>query len=148
MELTIRHFIPGRVRLHVPSPCRRQSLAEASLTWLRARPGIRSARANYDCACLVIEYDVAQEALLRALIGRLRLMSAGELRALLAPAEAAHNLLATSANGGRLNATQPLLRRAPLALPTLSVGCVPGPARSWITQARLRERVLRLHSAE
>jgi Cu2+-exporting ATPase len=37
MELTIRHFIPGRVRLHVPSLCRRRSLAEASMTWLRAR---------------------------------------------------------------------------------------------------------------
>src|SRR6516225_2271792 len=46
MELTIRHFIPGRVRLHVPSLCRRRSLAEASLTWLRARDGIRSARIN------------------------------------------------------------------------------------------------------
>src|SRR5215510_12950521 len=54
MELTIRHFIPGRVRLHVPSLCRRRSLAEASMTWLRARDGIRSARINYDCACRAI----------------------------------------------------------------------------------------------
>src|SRR6516162_5081048 len=121
MELTIRHFIPGRVRLHVPSLCRRQSLAEASLAWLRARPGIKSARANYDCACLVVEYDVAQEALLRALIGRLRLMSTGDLHALVAPEEATHNLPATSVDGARLDATQSLLRRAPLALPTLSV---------------------------
>jgi Cu2+-exporting ATPase len=121
MELTIRHFIPGRVRLHVPSLCRRQSLAEASLAWLRARPGIKSARANYDCACLVVEYDVAQEALLRALIGRLRLMSTADLRALVAPAETTHGLPATSSNGGRLDATHSLLRRAPLALPTLSV---------------------------
>src|SRR6516165_1607741 len=74
MELTIRHFIPGRVRLHVPSLGRRRSLAEASLKWLRARDGIRSARINYDCASLIVEYDVAHEALLRAVIGRLRLM--------------------------------------------------------------------------
>ena len=79
MELTIRHFIPGRVRLHIPALCRRKSLAEASLSWLRARNGILSARINYDCACLVVEYDVAQEALLRAVIGRLRVMSLGDL---------------------------------------------------------------------
>jgi Cu2+-exporting ATPase len=121
MELTIRHFIPGRVRVHVPSLCRRRPLAEASLAWLRSRPGIKSARVNYDCACLVVEYDVAQEALLRALIGRLRLMNAGDLHALVAPEEATQNLPATSANGGRLDATQSLLRRAPLVLPTLSV---------------------------
>ena len=96
MELTIRHFIPGRVRVHVPSLCRRRPLAEASLAWLRARPGIKSARANYDCACLVVEYDVAQEALLRALIGRLRLMSTGDLHALVAPEEATHNLPASA----------------------------------------------------
>src|SRR6516225_9864419 len=92
MELTIRHFIPGRVRVHVPSLCRRRPLAEASLAWLRSRPGIKSARVNYDCACLVVEYDVAQEALLRALIGRLRLMSTGDLHALVAPEEPAGNL--------------------------------------------------------
>ena len=85
MELTIRHFIPGRVRLHVPSLGRRRSLAEASLKWLRARDGIKSARINYDCACLIVEYDVAHEALLRAVIGRLRLMSIAELRSLVVP---------------------------------------------------------------
>src|SRR5262249_60700207 len=87
MELTIRHFIPGRVRLHVPSLCRRRSLAEASMTWLRARDAIRSARINYDCACLIVEYDVAYEALLRAVIGRLRLMSIVELRTLVMPTQ-------------------------------------------------------------
>src|SRR5689334_19470377 len=87
MELTIRHFIPGRVRLHVPSLGRRRSLAEASLKWLRARDGIRSARINYDCACLIVEYDVAHEALLRAVIGRLRLMSIAELRSLVIPTD-------------------------------------------------------------
>ena len=121
MELAIRHFIPGRVRLHVPSICRRRSLAEASAAWLRGVPGIKSVRINYDCACFVIEYDVAQEALLRTMIGRLRLMSHADLRALVAPAESADDRPATSANGGDLDATRSLLRRVPLALPTLSV---------------------------
>src|SRR5262244_1173924 len=120
MELTIRHFIPGRVRLHIPSLCRRRSLAEASLTWLRARDGIRSARINYDCACLIVEYDVAYEALLRAVIGRLRLMSIVELRSLVIPTELADDG-PTERAAGRLDGSQSLLRRMPLTLPTLSL---------------------------
>src|SRR6516162_1838219 len=120
MELTIRHFIPGRVRLHVPSLCRRRSLAEASLTWLRARDGIRSARINYDCACLIVEYDVAHEALLRAVIGRLRLMSIAELRSLVIATDVGDDA-PTERASGRLDEGQSLLRRVPLALPTLSV---------------------------
>jgi Cu2+-exporting ATPase len=120
MELTIRHFIPGRVRLHVQSLGRRRSLAEASLKWLRARDGIRSARINYDCACLIVEYDVAHEALLRAVIGRLRLMSIAELRSLVVPTDLADDA-PTERASGRLDEGQSLLRRVPLALPTLSV---------------------------
>src|SRR5262245_66335259 len=120
MELTIRHFIPGRVRLHIPSLCRRRALAEASLSWLRGRTGVVSARVNYDCACLVVEYDVAHESLLRAVIGRLRLMSIAELRSLVAPADAGDDRSAPAA-AGRLDGTQSLLRRVPLALPTLSL---------------------------
>lgn len=122
MELTIRHFIPGRVRLHVPALSRRQSLAEAALAWLRGRPGINSARINYVCASLVIEYDAAHESMLKEMIGRLRLISIGELQALVAAGGAVQNLPATSANGSHLNATQSGLRRIPLVLPTLSVG--------------------------
>ena len=120
MELTIRHFIPGRVRLHIPSLCRRRALAEAALSWLRGRTGITRARINYDCACVVVEYDVAHEALLRAVIGRLRLMSIDDLRKLVAPAEASDGRPAVGAPGG-LDATQSLLRRIPLTLPTLSL---------------------------
>src|SRR6516164_4266813 len=120
MELTIRHFIPGRVRLHVPSLGRRPSLAKASLKWLRARDGIRSARINYECACLIVEYDVAYEALLRAVIGRLRLMSIAELRSLVIATDVGDDT-PTECATGRLDDSQSLLRRVPLALPTLSV---------------------------
>src|SRR5262249_22218725 len=120
MELTIRHFIPGRVRLHVPSLGRRRSLAEASLKWLRARDGIRSARINYDCACLIVEYDVAHEALLRAVIGRLRRMSIAELRNLLLPTHVGDDAPTDRASGG-LDERHSLLRRVPHALPALSV---------------------------
>ena len=120
MELTVRHFIPGRLRLHIPSLCRRRALAEASLTWLRKRDGITSARINYDCACVIVEYDLAYEALLRAVIGRLRLMSIVELRNLVSSAPLADKDR-TEVAVGRLDGSQSLLRRMPLALPTLSL---------------------------
>lgn len=121
MELSIRHFIPGRVRLHVPTLTRRRSLAEAALAWLRGRPGIKTSRINYDCACIVVEYDAAQEPQLRALIGRLRLMSLSDLSALVAPGEAAADNAVVSRNGEKIDATKSLLRRMPLMLPTLSL---------------------------
>jgi heavy metal translocating P-type ATPase len=120
MELTIRHFIPGRVRLHIPSLCRRRPLAEASLAWLRVRDGIKSARINYDCACLIVEYDVAYEPLLRAVIGRLRLMSIVELRNLVSASELAEPSPAEPTSG-RIDGNPSLLRRVPLVLPTLSL---------------------------
>jgi Cu2+-exporting ATPase len=121
MELTIRHFIPGRVRLHVPALTRHRSLAEATLAWLKGRPGIRSTRINYDCACVIVEYDAAQEAQLRTLIGRLRLITIQDLHALVALGQGGADAAAAPSSGNRLDATQSLLRRVPLALPTLSV---------------------------
>jgi Cu2+-exporting ATPase len=119
MELAIRHFIPGRVRLHIPALCRRKSLAEAAQKWLRARIGIRSVRINYDCACVIVEYELAQEDLLRAMIGRLRLMSLAELRQLVAVTGGQEEGTADQ-TAGRLDRTQSPLR-LPLALPSLSV---------------------------
>ena len=86
MEFAIRHFVAGRVRLYVPTLCRRRPLAEASLAWLRAQTGVKRARINYDCSSLVVEYDVAREPLLRAIVGRLALMDLDDLRALVMPA--------------------------------------------------------------
>jgi len=71
MEFSIRHFISGRIRLHLPSLCRKKAVAEGALVWLQAQHGVKSARLNYTCASLVIEYDVKSEAMLRAMLGRL-----------------------------------------------------------------------------
>ena len=120
MELTIRHFIPGRVRLHIPVLCRRRSLAEAAQAWLRARTEIKSVRINYQCACLIVEYDLAHEDLLRAMIGRLRLMSLPELRQLMA-LTGEHDERTAEPRVGQLDGSSSLLRRMPLALPTVSV---------------------------
>jgi len=120
MELTIRHFIPGRVRLHIPVLCRRRSLAEAAQAWLRARTEIKSVRINYQCACLIVEYDLAHEDLLRAMIGRMRLMSLPELRQLMA-LTGEHDERTAEPRVGQLDGSSSLLRRMPLALPTVSV---------------------------
>ncbi len=119
MEFSIRHFISGRVRLHLPSLARKRKLAEAALGWLEAQPGIKRARLNYDCASLVIEYDATFEPVLRATLGRLSLMSLDDLRLLVA------------ANGKTPAAPRPAvpqpaakpswLGRTPLTLPTVSL---------------------------
>ena len=82
MEFAVRHFIPGRIRLRIPSLCAKRALAEAMLDWLRRQTGIKAARINYDCASLIVEYDLIYEPLFRTLIGRLRFMNFDELRRL------------------------------------------------------------------
>ncbi len=119
MEFSVRHFISGRIRLHLPSLCRKRKLAEAALTWLQAQQGIKSARLNFDCGCLIIEYDPSFEGVLRATLGRLSLMSLDELQLLVDPAKSA----ATRAPAPvpQPAARAPLWRRTPLALPTASL---------------------------
>jgi heavy metal translocating P-type ATPase len=119
MEFAVRHFIPGRLRLFVPWVYRRRVLAQAMLDWLRAQASIRRARINYDCASLVIEYDTADEPLLRALLGRLRLMTIDELRLLLGSAPDTDTRPAAAARQQRTPAF--VGRGAPLALPSVSL---------------------------
>ncbi|SED46555.1 Cu2+-exporting ATPase [Rhizobiales bacterium GAS191] len=120
MEFAVRHFIPGRVRLFVPMLCRRRSLAESMLLWLRRQVGIKAARVNYDCASLVVEYEKAHEAVLRAILGQLRRMSLEDLRELIAFGKISGvNLPVVPAES---HSTPPAVsRRVPLALPTLSL---------------------------
>jgi len=113
MDFSFRHAMPGRVRLCIPDLCRKRSLAETVLGWLRGQPGIRAARINYDCASLVLDYDPAQEPLLRMLLERVKAATLDELKAFIAASAPA----APSAA-----ATPPTVsKRSPLALPTLSL---------------------------
>jgi heavy metal translocating P-type ATPase len=82
MDLAIRHYMPGRVRLHVPELCRRPSLADATVAWLRGQPAIKGARLNYDCACLVVQYDRAAEFALREVLAELRRSSVADIAAI------------------------------------------------------------------
>src|SRR5580692_6000234 len=82
MEFSVRHFICGRIRLHLPAVCRKKLVAEAALIWLQSQKGVKHARLNYACACLVIEYDTSFEGMLRATLGQLSVMSIADLQKL------------------------------------------------------------------
>ncbi|HUN95555.1 MAG TPA: heavy metal translocating P-type ATPase [Bradyrhizobium sp.] len=113
MEYSFRHSMPGRVRLHVPDLCRKPCFAETFLGWLRGQSGVRSARINYDCASLVLEYDPAQAPLLLALLKRVKTMSLTELKAFVSCAASATSAPTTQA--------AEVSKQSPLALPTLSL---------------------------
>src|SRR3984957_1404813 len=115
MEFSVRHSMPGRIRLNIPALCHKRSLAEGLLGWLSGQPGIKTARINYDCASLVLEYDPAHEPVLRTLLDRFRDISPSELKLLAANAQAVP---------AQVNANPPpptVSKRNPLALPTLSL---------------------------
>jgi Cu2+-exporting ATPase len=82
MEVTVRHYVPGRMRLHVPELARKAALAEAALAWLGRQPGISTARLNEACAILVIEYDRAYEPILKGILTLLRGVSLRQLATL------------------------------------------------------------------
>ncbi len=123
MQFAIRHFMPGRVRLAVPALCYDRALAEEMLAWLRAQSAVNSARINYDCASLVVDYDVEHEPMFRMLLGQLRLMSLEDVRELT-------QLAATHLDHGQHLAKELIAKvepaeepkRHPLLLPTVSLG--------------------------
>jgi heavy metal translocating P-type ATPase len=114
MEFSVRHSMPGRLRLNIPALCHKRSLAETVLDWLGDQSGIRTARINYHCASLVLEYDPAQEPMLRALLGRFQNASPAEIKLLVAAPKPAT---------GQVPANPPpvVSKRFPLALPTVSL---------------------------
>jgi cation transport ATPase len=111
MEFSFRHSMRGRIRLNIPALCRSRSLSETFLAWLSAQSGVRSARINYDCASLVLEYDPAQETMLRLMLDRFRGASLADIKALCAGA----------ATEGIAARPPEVSKRSPLALPTLSL---------------------------
>jgi Cu2+-exporting ATPase len=119
MDFAIRHYIPGRVRAHAPGLCVRPKLAEATLAWLRKLPGVTSARANYDCHCLVIEYDKRSDGVLRKMIGHLRGVTIEELRALVGVGRTTEETVRVEPPSGQAQPAPSC--RAPLVLPTVSL---------------------------
>ncbi|MBV8654372.1 MAG: heavy metal translocating P-type ATPase [Alphaproteobacteria bacterium] len=118
MEYSIRHAIPGRVRLRLPVLAYRSALAEATLAWLRAQSWVKSARINYDCASLILEYDPALSQHLATMMFALRAATLDDLRAVVAPSSKG---AAPTPPSVQPAVTAPARRRWPLALPTLSL---------------------------
>ncbi|MBN3851211.1 MULTISPECIES: heavy metal translocating P-type ATPase [Burkholderiaceae] len=118
MEFSIRHAIPGRVRLHVPVLCAPSPLAESALSWLKQQDFIDDACIKYDCASLIIHYEPAKldevDALLEMLEG-FSLADLGQLLQYLDPTGGAR------AVGAARSQTVPERPRWPLALPSLSL---------------------------
>ncbi|MDH2383500.1 heavy metal translocating P-type ATPase [Bradyrhizobium sp. CER78] len=113
MDFRFCHSMPGRIRLSIPALGRDRKLGEICLGWLRAQDGIRTARINYDCASLVLEYDPAHEQRLLVLLNSFKGMSLADLKALCASAVP---------DAGAPRASVPeVSKRSPLALPTLSL---------------------------
>src|SRR5581483_7715873 len=114
MQYSFRHSMPGRIRLNIPALCRNRGLSESFLAWLRAQAGVRSARINYDCASLVLEYDPAREPMLRLLLDRVKGASLADVKALCVGVAAETAAPVTPE-------VAVLSTRSPLALPTLSL---------------------------
>src|SRR6202050_1840358 len=115
MDFSVRHSMPGRVRLHVPLLCRKRALAETFLDWLGRQAGITTARINYDCASLVLEYDPAHEPFLRAMLERFQHASLNDIKLIASSSKPASD----EANA---DSTLPAVsKRFPLALPTVSL---------------------------
>ncbi|WP_375786659.1 heavy metal translocating P-type ATPase [Bradyrhizobium sp. Pha-3] len=113
MDFSFCHSMPGRIRLSIPALGQNRKLGEICLGWLRAQDGIRTARINYDCASLVLEYDPAHEQRLLALLNGFKSMSLADVKALCAGA-------AQDAGTPRAGVPE-VSKRSPLALPTLSL---------------------------
>jgi heavy metal translocating P-type ATPase len=129
MQLTIRHFLPGRVRLHIPLLYHESHLVDSAILWLQKQPGIANVRVNSACASLVVEYDRRRPEiwarmsffLQNATIDQLRQLATQEHRKI--QQEPKHIELpkpreVAEKSGTALNATT---RRWPLALPTVSL---------------------------
>ena len=113
MDFRFCHSMPGRIRLSIPALGQNRKLGEICLGWLRAQDGIRTARINYDCASLVLEYDPAHEQRLLALLNGFKSMSLADVKALCA--SAAQDVASPRASVPEVS------KRSPLALPTLSL---------------------------
>ncbi|MFP6558293.1 heavy metal translocating P-type ATPase [Paraburkholderia sp. B3] len=118
MEFSIRHAIPGRVRLHVPALCSPSPLAESALSWLRQQEFIDEAQIKYDCASLIVHYDREQGDQLAELLEMLEGFSLADLDQLLRYLDPTGS---ASAVGAARSHVAPEKPRWPLALPSLSL---------------------------
>ncbi len=89
MEFSVRHWIPGRIRIHIPALARPGLPTEKIAAWLSAQPAIREARINSSAASLVIAYDEAQRGMIADMLDMLGYLSPRDLMALISAAQQA-----------------------------------------------------------
>ncbi len=118
MRVSVRHALPGRIRLHIPILCAPSPLAEALLSWLDRQDWVTGVRANYDCASLVLEYDRERPDRLDETLAALRGFCLQDRAALLARLDPTG--VAAPIGAARSHQT-PDKPRWPLALPSLSL---------------------------
>src|SRR5208282_6000766 len=89
MQFSVRHWIPGRIRLHVPALANSPRATAKVVAWLADQDGISGARVNPACASLVISYDETRRALIETMLAYLVHLSPRDLVALADAAEPA-----------------------------------------------------------
>jgi Cu2+-exporting ATPase len=117
VKFSICHAIPGRIRLRIGALRAPSSLANRLLAWLQAEDWVKSARINYDCACLVVEYDPEAVQTLDDMPTLLEALNINDIEMFIAPPPASEPQSVDGSRGGYRPPQQDL----PLALPTLSL---------------------------
>jgi heavy metal translocating P-type ATPase len=120
MHFTIRHALPGRVRLHVPALGMPQPEIEAVLGMIAALDWVRAVRVNYGCSSLVLEYDPAQEFLFQAMLA---MLGRATLADLLEQARLSDTAVAPASSPPPIT---PPKARWPLLWPTITLGLALG----------------------
>ena len=131
MDFSIRHSLPGRLRLHVPSLVARSLNGDLILDGIAKLPEILNVRANYACANVVIEYDDDHTERVELLLHQLAALSIEELVQLFERMRAN----TTVASDCVQRALDPCERSWPLLLPsvTLALSFIAGSAAATVT---------------
>ena len=115
MEFSVRHSIPGRIRLRVPALCVPSPFGKSILSWLRGQEWVTGVRINYDCASLIIEYAQSKRDTFEDTLRLLESLSLDDLKVLIRHQDPAR--VAGAPQVGYV----PEEQRWPLALPTVSL---------------------------
>jgi heavy metal translocating P-type ATPase len=121
MHFEIRHFIPGRIRLYIPSLHGGDEHSGMVTRALEAQLGVTSVRVNAACASVVIEFDREQPEVWVSLRDKLQLITPGMLPLLLQYFSDQHHAPEGKPASGK-EVIHTLSGRYPLVGPTLSLG--------------------------
>ncbi len=128
MQFTVKHRIPGRLRLHVPALAKPGLAADKVTAWLAAQQGVREVRLSTGAASLAITYDEAHAGGIDALLGLLGQLSWREMMALISanPPPAAETPAAGTKPATEVakpaRPAKPKAATQVLALPSVSLG--------------------------